>query len=799
MATRKIRALDVNIGDQAEAQAAKLLRGAAPWAGWLLAAPLAGTGFEFLGRSTHQQEMVAVLLAAAGAGVSWFAWRMTHSRKLRRIQEVLTTFTPFCWAASVTRYGWTGHHDLPLITWAVGGPAVALAWNITHTVHDPAGAVDVMPGPPKQKAVDAAYLVRVAAGRAPVIRSIAERAGKAVPALTGPWRGQPAAVAPGPAPLAITAGSSDPVDPAARARAQASAVNIVRNFRDFTATKATELNGARMRVLGEPMPWRIRTEVKLVRGVQIPKQLLDRREHLASQNGLPLSSVSIRPDRRDHSRAFADFILEDVLADVRHWPGPQAIGRSIADAPVRYGVYEDRVYAESWETAVTADMAKRLGIPERNLSHIISEGMTGSGKSTVIRIVIADGATRLDVEDWAVDPVKKYQTLGCVAGALGWFAADMAESKALVKFLANRVIPARANYLGMHGYDNWEPGCGLPFLRVTVEEGNVIADELDHLDDVLNSARSAGVKIRGSFQRAHHAVLDTNVRAAFGESLSFGVKDSADTFVLPDDLRDAGADPSQWADRQPGMHYRSASGIPLDRQVMGVRSFTVDQAYCREIVNEHAPHRDAWIAGNCPDWAEMLREIDVQGVYAGRTTGEAVLGQIESAGRRKSARSASPAVPQAAPPVLPAVMGEDDEIFMGELVDDEEAPVTLEELDVDDPDLAGGIAEDEGTDPRAALPEADPEEADAIDFTRPARPDVSRDEAVARLRAVVTALGAGAEFYPRDIYEDACEATGRSAPWVRGELGGTLAAEGLVLADRGTGIYTVTDKALEAA
>ena len=61
--------------------------------------------------------------------------------------------------------------------------------------------------------------------------------------------------------------------------------------------------------------------------------------------------------------------------------------------------------------------------------------------------------------------------------------------------------------------------------------------------------------------------------------------------------------------------------------------------------------------------------------------------------------------------------------------------------------------------------------------------------------AVVAGLGAGREFSPRDLYDQACEATGKSPAWVRGELSTTLAAEGLVQNDRTTGIYTVTSGA----
>jgi hypothetical protein len=811
MAARRSAALNVNLSSAAEEQWAKFARGLTPWIVWLIGEPVAAAAASGLAKGTGYGTLVAWLLACSSLLLAHLTWRLTHSRGFGRVHHALNSLLGVGWVAAVTGLGWTAGHGLLLVLWFIVGLVMTLTWNLRYSQHSD-GVEDVI-GQHRQlrgKRVDVDYVIRVLAGRVPHIRMLAEKGGKVVPALASPWREPaPEPLEAAGSPKAITAGpSADHVDAAAAVRADQAAQAILKNFRDFTARKVTDLNGARIKLL-DVKPWRIRTQVNLIRGVQIPKHLTDYREHMASQMALPASSVIIRPDPLNHSRVFLDFVLENVLETVRHWPGPQAVGKSIADAPVRIGIYEDRMYEESWETAVTEDMSRRLGIPERNLSHIISEGMTGSGKSTVVRIVIADGATRLDVVDWAADPVKKFQTLGCVAGALDWFAPDVAESKAMVRFLARYVIPERANYLGMHGYDNWEPGCGLPFLRVTIEEGGIIANELDDLDKVLNSARSAGVKIRASFQRAQHQVVDPNVRAAFGESLSFGVKDMGDVFVLPDELLHAGADPSMWQDRQPGMHYRSAAGIDFQRQLMAPRSFQVDREFCSETVAEYAPARDAWIAENCPDWAEMLSRLDANGVYANRTTGAAVLEKMAAADRRKAARStpkAAPAVdvePEDDEPLAevrdlprrgPERMKDEDEIFVAELVDDgEDPPVTFDELDIDDADLMAGLGEDDDIDPRKPIPPGDPD-VDALDFSRPARPQVSRDDALAALRHLLAELGPGREFRPRDIYERACAATGKSPAWIRGELSTTLAIEGLVENDRLEGIYTVTER-----
>jgi hypothetical protein len=799
--------LSINVTNAIEEQVAKFVRGTTPWIVWLLGLPLGALGFWLLARFSHHRHGVEYGLAAATVTVTWVMWRVSHARGAGRLHHALNAAGSLGWVTAVVTFGLSG---LLLIVYAIGGLVMVLIWNVRYTTHSDA-AEDVLTGPGVKgaKKVDVAYVIRVLAGRAPAIRASAEKIGRVVPAAVGPWReASPLAAVPAGEPhKAITADAADDashLDAAAMARAAETWQRISRNFRRLAA-QVPDMNGARIRAL-DVKPWRIRSEVALVRGVQTPKVITDHREQFASMNALPLSSVLAKANQRNHSKVFLDWVLEDILATVRYWPGPSAAGKSIADAPTRFGLYEDRVYAERFGPAITADMAKRLGRAEKNLSHLLSEGMNGAGKSTANRILVADAATRRDIEEWLVDTVKKLQTFGQLGQAFQWFAVTVPEAKSLVKFLASAVIPARADYLGAHGFDNWEPGCGLPYLRVTVEEGGIVANELDKLDAVLNSARSTGTEINLSAQRAHHALVDTNVRAAFGDTLSFGAKNIDDVFAMPDELRDAGADPSLWQNKQPGMNYYAAAGLDDDRRMMPDRGFNAAVAELRELVAEHEPARAEWIRQNCPDWARMLAEIDVNGVYAKRTTGAQVLAKIEAAERRKAGHAeVADDEPMGElvqmPPRPRPVMADDEEIveatIVGEPQEDEEIPVSMDELDLENEvggDVAGGVAEDEDIDPRKPLPPLDP--AEALDFTAGRqRREMPREDALALLRRWLAAKGEGWVFAPRDIYEELCEATGRSASWIRTELSTTLVTEGLVLNDRMEGRYTVVRRA----
>jgi len=789
--------IKLNVSSPAEEQFAKFIRGTTPWIVWLGGIPLACLAFRLAAATSHLTGLFTACLSIGTLVVTAVTWHTTHARRWGRIHHVLNSAAALTLITLVTARGPAAWHGTLAVLYAVGGLILCLVWNVRYARTED-GVEDVLTVK-RQKArkhVDLAYVVRVLAGRAPVIRHAGERGGKVIPILAAPWREVPRAVA-GDAPPAIAGAvlDADHVTPEAGAAADRMWRAIQKNFRDLAAHKIPDLNGARIKAL-DVKPWRIRTEVVLMRGVQTPKVIIDVREQIASQNALPLTSIIATPSRRRHDRVFLDFVLEDTLAIVRWWPGPTAAGESIAAAPTRFGLYEDRVYAERFGPAITEDMAKKLGRPEKNLSHLMAEGMNGAGKSSAFRVLVIDGVTRIDCEDWLIDTVKKLQTFGQLGQAFQWFATTIPEAQKLTRFLADVVIPVRADYLGSHGYDNWEPGCGLPYLRVWVEEGGIIANELEKLDAVLNSARSAGVEINLSVQRAHHALVDTNVRAAFGETMSFGCKSSDDVFAMPDELRDAGADPGQWANRQPGKNFYAATDKDLERHLMPDRAFNVDVKEGRELIAKYAPVREAWIAKNCPDWVSLLTEADGGKVYAKRTTGAAVLAKISATESKKlaAAGDAAPAEEYETP-----VLGEDEEIVEAEIVpeddtDDEE--ITVDELDLD-PETAAGVAEDAGIDPRSPQPPFDP--ADSLTFpARQAPPEDERGAALALMRSYLMDKGEGFEFAPRDVYDDLCPRVGRSAGWVRDKLL-TLADEGLLDHDRGEGRYRVLGPRLRIA
>ncbi len=795
------RTSTLDVANAAEQQVAKMAHGSLPWIAWLLGVPAATIGFGMAAKAIHSTGMIAGPLAACAGVVAATVWKVSHSRSwVGKAHHALNAAAGLGVIAAVVRYGWLGLHGWVMAVYVVGGLTLTLLWNVRHTPHA-ASVQDVILPPRRQqrapamvgtlvrRALPAAAQVVTGTVVAPDTAAAGKPAGPDPAGASAPAAGPAAAPAAAPAavPVQVVTGTDEDT---ARQRATAIAANWI----EFAANKARNLGGSQM-VIVAVEPWVIRTVVRLKRGEQTPDMVEKARPLIASQNQLPLAAVFVRPNPDRGDEVFVDFKLGNPLKTPRPWPGPLAVGGSIADAPTQIGVYEDGETETLFGPAVTAKVAAALGLPEGNLSHLAVEGMNGAGKSEFARMLIADAATRRHVVTWAIDPVKRTQTFGHVAGGIDWLATTAAEGVAMVRFVALRVIPARAEYLGLQGMDNWEPGCGIPFLRVIVEEAGIISNDLEDLDKVLNSARSVGIQIILSAQRFQHALVSTNVRAALSNAMIFGARDSGDSLAMPDGLADAGADPAQWGNRVPGMHYHADAAHDVGRWIIPARTFRPDKQELRELISRHAPARAGWLEQDCADWFDMLRRIDGSGVWAKRTTGASVLADIEAAEAKRDGVTI-PLAPTRAPAAPPPTA--DPEFVVPDYPpepDDPEEPVTVSELDLSgelgDDDAAAmtaAVAEDADIDPDEPLPPYPlPPESD-FSLRRPGY-KMPRDDALALFRGFLMTRPDGWEFSPRDVYDEVCRKTGLSTAWVRTALSTTLMTEGLVSRDDRSGRY----------
>ncbi|OLT29315.1 hypothetical protein BJF83_12075 [Nocardiopsis sp. CNR-923] len=288
------------------------------------------------------------------------------------------------------------------------------------------------------------------------------------------------------------------------------------------------------------------------------ESLQNRGKELASAYGVAPGAIRVIEDQSRADRAELVITKKDVMGKLIPWEGlnPDHVGASIADHPLHLGVYED---GEPFTNEITN-------------RHSLTVGMAGAGKSVYGKVKMVQVAARCDTFTLAVDLAKGRQTLGPIEGAIGWPAYTKKDARLLLEAL-KRAIKARANHLADQGHSQWVPGCGLSFLYLLVEEAAEVVD-FDEIVEVARVARSVGIQLELSLQRATWGNLDTDTRANLGDGLCFGVRDHADaSFVLPDYVTEAGCDPSRWRKSKPGAFFAAIEHTDPDRHTVAVKAF----------------------------------------------------------------------------------------------------------------------------------------------------------------------------------------------------------------------------------
>ncbi|MEU6967349.1 plasmid transfer protein TraB [Kitasatospora aureofaciens] len=476
-------------------------------------------------------------------------------------------------------------------------------------------------------------------------------------------------------------------------------------------------------------------ELQLPGGELTPDDVSKALPKLAGALRVAKNAVRTLPNPDDSSRVALTVVPHDLLKAGAVYPGPSYPGGSIAD-PVHTGIYEDGAHMAMFFP----------GDPEasRNAMHLLIMGMTGSGKSEGGLTALTEVVTRRDVIVWASDPAKAEQTLGPLLPAIDWAALDIKSTKAMVNAL-KAVIPARTAWLAKYGYKQWEPACaetqadgspGMPYLLAWFEEAAKSLREIDEdaFTGPAQEARSAGISIVISLQRASHTQMSTDTRASLGSSWVFGLRDDRDAqFALSDEALDAGASPQAWKDKKPGYCYLTANGIPETFWATPGRAYlTPVDAMTRAVA----------------EFAHLRAECDPVTAAA-------------------AAKAAGTAFTQRTRYPLPALSGAEDGEDGGIYEQEEHTPVPYDyDLDPDDADSD----EDDGIDPDAELP---PVEAvvEIAPAEIPPRTRVGKAEAkkiMFELLAEFEAEGR-TEVGPADFMEY-CDRFNRGRSWVSGQV-----------------------------
>ncbi|MFD8300696.1 MULTISPECIES: plasmid transfer protein TraB [Streptomyces] len=462
---------------------------------------------------------------------------------------------------------------------------------------------------------------------------------------------------------------------------------------------------------------------------------------IASALDVPTTAIRHQADPDSARKGRFVIVPEDMLKTPTVWPGPFAAGESIA-APLRIGVYDD---------------GTDLVLPLLDAIHLLVMGMTGSGKTEGAVDVLFELLTRRDVVVWLSDAAKAGQDFQPLIPALDWAALDTASAAAMVTAVQG-VIPARTAWLRDHSYRAWEPaaarpqtdpqhscaasgscGCpGMPYLVAWFEEAAKLLRELgdDTFTGIAQEARSAGVSLVVSMQRASGYQLSTDTRASLPAAMCFGVRGDDAGFALPEEVLDAGANPAAWGNKRKGYVYLVSAGVEEDLYANPARTFWTGpsgeyERAARWIVEHFEPVRAA------------LDPVTEQAAS-------------RAAGKLFTARRARVTAP------LPAARTEEQEA----------APELAALVDPEDADL-DATAELPAVEHNAELPAGKPSPEEARELL---------DELVAMLASVGPGTVAVRDLYPY------LEQLGRDRSWVSKQLK-RLAEEGRLAPTGEEGVY----------
>ncbi|MFF7748792.1 hypothetical protein ACFZCP_05955 [Streptomyces sp. NPDC007971] len=304
---------------------------------------------------------------------------------------------------------------------------------------------------------------------------------------------------------------------------------------------------------------------------------------IASALQVPPSAITVGRDPDNAGRGTFSARVADLLKDGVPFQPPSELGL-LPTEPIPAGLYADgEVW---WINPFLAEI----------LQHLLVMGVTGSGKSEFARAVLAHLLTRRQMSVWLIDLSKGAQTIGHMEEGFDWLVTrkkgGTKEAKAMLRCLPG-VIAARGDELAQEGLDQWTPASKLNAMLVWIEEAADVAD-FDVISKIARTARSVGMWLVISLQRATWKNLDTDVRANLQAAACFGVDEASDAaFCLPDRVTESGAIPD-WGSDRPGYAYATGMGIPSKRwttEVRGSLTKTVrDQI--RDMILAAAAYRD---------------------------------------------------------------------------------------------------------------------------------------------------------------------------------------------------------------
>ncbi|MFI2620556.1 hypothetical protein [Streptomyces sp. NPDC018584] len=561
--------------------------------------------------------------------------------------------------------------------------------------------------------------------------------------------------------------------------------NVRQIVRNGASGDVEETNGGGLGALAEAIGWEkvkvkdakgsgkgtVTAAVEVEAGGTVP-DVQGTTAKVAAALRVPPSGVIVTPDPEDGACGTLSLRVADLLKDGVPFAAPTALGL-LPTEPVPVGLYAD---GETWLiNPFDADI----------LQHLLVMGVTGAGKSEFARTVLTHFMCRQQMSIFLVDVAKGRQTVGHIKDGLDWFITDTAEAKRLLKALPG-AIKARGSVLADEGLDQWTPASSLNAMVVWLEEAADLA-EFEELEKIARAARSVGIWLVVSLQRATWTNVSTDVRANLQATACFGVDDPGDaSFCLPDRVTAAGAIPA-WGSDRPGYAFTTGMGIPQERWTTEVRSALTDRHYLAALVQAAASVRDPLDETT----AQALGQAYAQRPHRGTN-------------RTTPGVTDAPAAPAAAPLAVAPVPGAitdrsayvlEDDADMSEI--EGTAAVELAEVRAEILGVIPGDPEPDAPYAHLRLEDDVPDPGDAgLSFEPQDRPSTEEARHILCVELDAWVQQGRLEFEPADLIP-ATVAAGRKRPWLQGELK-RLVDMGVLRRD-GHGEYSILHSPLQPA
>jgi hypothetical protein len=262
--------------------------------------------------------------------------------------------------------------------------------------------------------------------------------------------------------------------------------------------------------------WGWRARFRLARGQTID-DVRAKLPGIESGLGVFRGAARVYPTSDDLAHRFELRVLSaDPHADAITWPGPSVV--SIND-PIDLGPFED------------ATPAKVLLLRR----HALFGGVSGSGKSGGLNVLMGNLTACTDAVIWAID-LKRGMELQPWASCIARLATTPAEARVLLAD-AVAVVEARAEYLAASGQRVWQPSSDMPALMIIVDEYAELADDAPDAtadaDSVARRGRAVAVTLIAATQRPTQKAMGRGaLRSQMDVRISFRVRERRDVELI---------------------------------------------------------------------------------------------------------------------------------------------------------------------------------------------------------------------------------------------------------------------------